>query len=53
MLRCALLGTATAALYALIGTSVGHPGLLSRQTGRALGIVAVGAAAPEHPGACP
>jgi rod shape-determining protein MreD len=48
-LRCALLGTATAALYALIGTAVGQPGLLSSQTGRALVIVAVGAAVLSVP----
>jgi rod shape-determining protein MreD len=41
--RCVVLATATAALYAVIGTAVGQPGLLSSQTGRALVVVAVGA----------
>jgi rod shape-determining protein MreD len=43
VVRCALLAVATVALYALLGTAIGQPGLLTLQTARALGVIAVGA----------
>jgi rod shape-determining protein MreD len=43
VIRCVLLAVATLALYVLIGTAIGQPGLLTVQTARALGVVAIGA----------
>jgi rod shape-determining protein MreD len=43
VLRCVLLAVATVALYVLLGTAIGQPGLLTLQTARALGVIAVGA----------
>jgi rod shape-determining protein MreD len=43
VLRCALLAVATVLLYVLLGSAIGQPGLLTIQTARALGVIAVGA----------
>ncbi|HEY5274544.1 MAG TPA: rod shape-determining protein MreD [Acidimicrobiales bacterium] len=43
VVRCALLAVATEVLYVLLGAAIGQPGLLGAQTGRALGVIAVGA----------
>jgi rod shape-determining protein MreD len=41
--RCASLAVATVVLYVLLGTAIGQHGLLTIQTARALGVIAVGA----------
>lgn len=46
---CAVLGTATSALYVLLGTVIGQSGLLSSQTLQALAVVGVAALLLSYP----
>jgi rod shape-determining protein MreD len=48
-ITCAVLSTATMALYVLLGTIVGQSGLLSAQTLQALAVVGVGALVLSYP----
>jgi hypothetical protein len=46
---CAVLGTATSALYVLLGTVIGQSGLLSSQTLQALAVIGVAALVLSYP----